>query len=247
MNAPVVILGATSAIGQAFARGIAARGRDVVLCARCEEEAERSAGDLRVRFGVEAAALGFEATKDAADPLWFERLRARCGGAFGGIFVAHGAMLEEDRDRLDPSATARMIETNLTATAQVLERFALDLERSPGGFVCVVSSVAGDRGRASNYLYGASKAGVQALLSGLRVRLARVGVPVVDVRPGFVDTTLTWGRPGVFLAAAPERVARDALRAIDRDHAVVYTPFFWRWVMTIIRWLPDAVFKRLTL
>jgi len=247
MNDPVVVLGATSAIGQAFARAVAARGKDVVLCARCEEEADRSARDLAVRHGVEAAAMGFEATKDAADPLWFDRLRARCGGGFEGVFVAHGAMFEEDEARRDPELTARMIETNFTSTAQVLERVAGDLETKRSGFVCVVSSVAGDRGRPSNYVYGASKAGLQALLQGLRARLAKAGVTVVDVRPGFVDTALTWGRPGIFLAARPERVARDALRAIERDRAVVYTPFFWRWIMLIIRWLPDPVFKRLSL
>lgn len=247
MNAPIVILGATSAIGQAFARIVAERGHDVVLCARCEVEAERSARDLEVRYGVAASALGFEATGDAADPLWFERLRARCGGGFGGVFIAHGAMCEESDARRDSTLTARMIDTNLTSVAQVLERFAPELEAAGQGFVCVVSSVAGDRGRASNYLYGASKAGLQALASGLRARLARAGVRVVDVRPGFVDTSLTWGRPGVFLAAAPARVARDAMRAIDRDRAVVYSPFFWRWIMTIIRWLPDSIFKRLAL
>jgi short-subunit dehydrogenase len=247
MRSPVVILGATSALGQAFARAAAARGKDVVLCARDEDEALRSARDLEVRFGVEAAALGFEAIEDSADPLWFARLCECCGGSFEGLFLAYGAMFEESEARADPELAARMITTNLTSPAQVLERAAARLESAGAGWICVVSSVAGDRGRASNYLYGASKAGLQALLSGLRARLASSGVRCVDVRPGFVDTPLTWGRPGVFLAASPERVARDALRAIDRDRAIVYTPYFWRAIMTVIRWLPDAVFKRLSL
>ena len=247
MNDPVVVLGATSAIGQAFARAVAARGKDVVLCARDEEEADRSARDLRVRYGVDAVTLGFEATKDAGAPLWLERLRARCGGGFEGVFLAYGAMFEEADARADAELAARMIATNFTSAAQVLERVATSLEGAGRGWICAVSSVAGDRGRPSNYLYGASKAGLQALLSGLRARLAKSGVRVVDVRPGFVDTQLTWGRPGIFLAARPERVARDALRAIDRDRAVVYTPFFWRAIMTVIRWLPDPVFKRLPL
>ncbi len=244
MNDPIVVLGATSAIGQAFARASAARGHDVVLCARDGAEARRSAEDLRVRFGVAADALEFEATKDAADPLFFARLRERCGGRFGGVFLAYGTMADEATARSDPAATARMIETNVTSTAQILERVASALEQEQQGWICAVSSVAGDRGRASNYVYGASKAALQTLLSGLRVRLASVGVRVVDVRPGFVDTPLTFGREGVFLAAPPERVAQDALRAIDRDRAVVYSPFFWRFIMTAIRWLPDFVFKR---
>ncbi len=247
MNAPIVVLGATSAIGQAFARAAAARGSDVVLCARDVDEADRSARDLRLRFGVDAVAVGFEAAKDATDPLWFERLRECCQGRFVGVFVAYGVMADEASARADPETAARMFETNLTSVAQLLERVAAPLERDRHGWICVVTSVAGDRGRPSNYVYGASKAGLQALLSGLRARLAKAGVRVVDLRPGFVDTPLTWGRPGVLLAAPPERVARDALRAIDRDRAVAYTPFFWRAIMTAIRWLPDAIFKRLAL
>lgn len=247
MNAPVIVLGATSSIGQAFARAAAGRGKDVVLCARDEAEADRSARDLRLRFGVDAAALGFEAAKDAADPLFFERLKERCGGAFEGVFLAYGAMEDEPAARSDADAVARTFDTNLVSPAQLLERVARSLEAAGRGWICAVTSVAGDRGRASNYVYGASKAGLQTLLSGLRARLARSGVRVVDVRPGFVDTPLTWGRPGVFLAAPPSRVARDAMRAIDRDRAVVYTPFFWRAIMTVIRWLPDPIFKRLSL
>jgi short-subunit dehydrogenase len=247
VNRPVVVIGATSAIGQAFARGAAARGEDVVLCARDADEADRSARDLRLRFGVDASALGFEAAKDAADPLWFERLRDRCNGPFEGVFVAYGSMADEPTARADAAATARTIETNLTSAAQLLERVASSLEHEQRGWICAVTSVAGDRGRPSNYVYGASKAGLQALLSGLRARLARSDVRVVDVRPGFVDTPLTWGRAGVFLVAPPERVARDALRAIDRGHRVVYTPSFWRAIMTAIRWLPDAIFERLPL
>ena len=128
MRDPVVILGATSALGQAFARAAAARGKDVVLCARDEDEALRSARDLEVRFEVEAAGLGFEATKDAADPLWFARLCERCGGAFEGVFVAYGVMFEESEVRGDPELAARMIATNLTSPAQVLERVASRLE-----------------------------------------------------------------------------------------------------------------------
>lgn len=247
MNRPIVVLGATSAIGQAFARATAAAGQDVVLCARDEAEADRSARDLVVRFGVDAVGLGFEASKQAGDGLFFERLLDRCGGDFEGVFLAYGAMFEEVDARADAELAARMFETNLISAAQILERVAGHLETRRSGWICGVSSVAGDRGRASNYLYGASKAGLQALLSGLRARLAKAGVRVVDVRPGFVDTQLTWGRAGIFLAAPPERVAHDALRAIARDRAVVYTPFFWRWIMTIIRLLPDAVFKRLSL
>lgn len=247
MNAPVVILGASSAIGRAAARRWAASGHDLVLCTRDVEDAHRTACDITLRYGVEATALAFEAHEDAADPFWFDQLQARCGGSFEGVFLAYGAMLDEDVARSDPQAAAVMIDTNFTSALQILERFAGVLERERRGFICAVSSVAGDRGRASNYVYGATKAGLQTLLSGMRARLSSSGVRVIDVRPGFVDTRLTWGRPGVFLAATPDRVAKDVLRAIDRDQAVVYTPAFWWVIMTVIRFLPDFIFKRLSL
>ena len=107
--------------------------------------------------------------------------------------------------------------------------------------------MAGDRGRASNYLYGSTKAALSTFLSGLRARLAGSGVAVIDVRPGFVDSSLTFGRPGVFLAASPDRVARAILRAVRRRRSVVYTPFFWRWVMAAIRAIPEPLFQRLAL
>lgn len=247
MNAPVVILGAGSAIGRAAARRWALAGRDLVLCARDVEDTNRTARDLALRHGVEVAVSAFEAGKDAADPLWFQQLLARCGGRFEGVFLAYGAMNDEQVLRDDPQAAAILIDTNFTSALQILERFATVLEGEQRGFICAVSSVAGDRGRASNYVYGSTKAAMQTLLSGLRARLSRSGVRVIDVRPGFVDTRLTWGRPGVFFAASPDRVAQDVLRAIARDRAVVYTPFFWWAIMALIKFLPDFVFKRLPL
>jgi short-subunit dehydrogenase len=115
------------------------------------------------------------------------------------------------------------------------------------GFLCALTSVAGDRGRASNAHYGSTKAGVSAFLSGLRVQLAPAGVSVIDVRPGVVDTKLTYGLPNLVLAAKPARVAKDTLRGIRANRAVVYTPGFWRLIMFVIRHLPDFVFKRLAL
>jgi len=247
MSAPVVILGASSAIGRAVARRFAADGRSLVLCARDVEDADRSARDLALRHEVEASAVAFDALEDAGDPAWLESLLKHAGGRIEGVVLAYGCMLDEAVVRSDPRAAAALVATNFTSALQLLERFAAVLERQGHGFVCAVTSVAGDRGRPGNYVYGATKAGLQTLLSGLRARLARAGVRVVDVRPGFVDTRLTWGRPGVFLAASPDRVARDTLRALARDRAVVYTPSFWWAIMAVIRWLPDRIFKRLSL
>ncbi|HKX46230.1 MAG TPA: SDR family NAD(P)-dependent oxidoreductase, partial [Planctomycetota bacterium] len=115
------------------------------------------------------------------------------------------------------------------------------------GFLCALTSVAGDRGRPRNHAYGSTKAAVTAYLEGLRARLSREGLSVVNVEPGVVDTGMTWGLPPGPPKASAERVARDVLRGIARDRAVVYTPWLWRWVMAIIRCLPDRVFRRLDL
>ena len=144
------------------------------------------------------------------------------------------------------SRTRRMIEVNYLGTVSLLERLAPHFEeRGSGGWVAAVSSVAGDRGRRSNYLYGSTKAGLDAYLEGLEARLAAVRVSVTTVKPGFVDTALTWGR--VPFAASPERVAADIVRGIERRRSVVYTPRFWQWVMIVLRAVPRAIFRRLPL
>ncbi|HEX2114477.1 MAG TPA: SDR family NAD(P)-dependent oxidoreductase, partial [Alphaproteobacteria bacterium] len=109
------------------------------------------------------------------------------------------------------------------------------------------SSVAGDRGRIKNYVYGSAKAGLSAYLQGLRARLFRSGVTVTTVKPGFVDTAMTFGLPGMFLVASPESVARACLAAARRGREEVYVPFFWWGIMTIIRNIPERIFKRLSI
>ncbi|MFV2002586.1 MAG: SDR family NAD(P)-dependent oxidoreductase, partial [Paracoccaceae bacterium] len=120
------------------------------------------------------------------------------------------------------------------------------MEARGSGSVVGIGSVAGDRGRVGNYIYGAAKAGFHTCLSGLRVRLARAGVHVLLVKPGFVDTAMTWGLDGMFLVATPQKVAADIMRAVDKRKNVIYTPFFWRYIMLIIRSIPEAVFKKLS-
>ena len=112
-------------------------------------------------------------------------------------------------------------------------------------FILAVTSVAGDRGRPSNAFYGSSKGALALYLSGVRSRLSRKGVRVLTVKPGFMDTRMTWGLPGLFAVASPERVAADALRGLRKNRAVVYSPGFWRWIMLIIRLIPDPIFRRL--
>ena len=130
---------------------------------------------------------------------------------------------------------------------ELLARAAQRLEAQGSGCIAALSSVAGDRGRGSNLVYGAAKAGLTAFLSGLRNRLSGAGVRVVTVKPGFVDTPMTDHLPKNPLYASPERVARDVVRAIEGGADVVYTPWWWRWVMLAVRLVPERLFKRLSL
>jgi len=136
---------------------------------------------------------------------------------------------------------------SFTGPARFLQMLAPRIESNGAGTIVGVGSVAGDRGRLGNYVYGAAKAGFATYLSGLRNRLTRAGGHVVTVKPGFVDTAMTWGIEGMFLVAPPEAVARSILRAVDRKRDVIYTPFFWRFIMAIIRAIPERVFKKLSI
>jgi len=141
---------------------------------------------------------------------------------------------------------ARLIlETNFTGCVSALNILANHFELKRTGFICAITSVAGDRGRQSNYHYGAAKAGLSVYLQGLRNRLFPAGVNVITVKPGFVDTRMTYGRPGLFLLASPESVAQGIFRAIVKGKSVVYLPWFWRPIMLIVRSIPETIFKRL--
>jgi short-subunit dehydrogenase len=142
-----------------------------------------------------------------------------------------------------------MIDVNYTSAVSLLGLAAAHFASKKTGCICAVSSVAGDRGRQSNFLYGSTKAALTAHLQGLRNRLFRAGVAVVTIKPGFVDTAMTWGlvNPASPLVASPKRVARDMARAIERRANVVYSPWFWRWIMAIIRAIPEPLFKRMKL
>lgn len=243
----VLVAGATSAIARAVAAELARRGHALVLAARDLAEADALAADLRLRHGVAARGVAFDALDFASHAAFAAELVAREGAALEGVVVAFGWMGEAERARHETDEARRTIDINFTAVVSLLTPLADHLERRGAGFVCVVSSVAGDRGRQSNYVYGAAKGGLSVYLQGLRNRLFPAGVRVVTVKPGFVDTRMTFGLPGTFLVAPPERVAAGIVKAIERGADEVYLPGFWRPVMMAIRAVPERIFKRLKL
>jgi short-subunit dehydrogenase len=243
----VLVIGAGSGIGRALLRQLAAEGARLVVAGRRAEEMERLAADCRVRFGVEAAPESFDALDFDSHQAFIERCASRFEGGFDGVALCHGEMPDEADARADPHVARRMIDVNYTSAVSLLEAASRNLDQRRSGWILALGSVAGDRGRPGNAIYGSTKAALATYLSGLRSRMARNGIPVVTVKPGVVDTGMTWGLPDLPLAAAPERVARDAMRGVRRDRAVVYSPWFWAIIMRVIRWIPDRIFKRLDL
>jgi decaprenylphospho-beta-D-erythro-pentofuranosid-2-ulose 2-reductase len=243
----VLILGPTSDIGRAIAQALAAQRRPLILAGRDRDEVQRIAADLRVRHGAAVREGHFDALDFASHGAFFAQCCSE--GDLDGVIACHGYMADQAATQADPEQASRTIDVNLKSYVSLFEHAAAYFEQRRAGFICALSSVAGDRGRQSNYTYGSAKAGLSAYLQGLRNRLARCGVSVITIKPGFVDTAMTWGvlNPDSPLVASPERVARDIVRAIERRRDVVYTPWFWRWIMLVIRAIPEPVFKRLRL
>lgn len=240
-----LVLGGTSSIARAFARDVAAEGASVVLAGRDMAELERSARDLAAGYGVAARAMTFDA-RDLASHEAIAAEMAKIEGVLNvGWFIA--SMPDQEAIDRDPALAASVLADGFGGAVSILHRLAPLLEERGAGSVLALGSVAGDRGRLKNYVYGAAKGGLATYLSGLRNRLGRSGVHVVTVKPGFTDTAMTWDAEGMFLVASPEDAARDCLRAVRKRRDVIYTPWFWRWIMLIIRLIPERVFKKLSI
>ena len=240
----VIILGAASAMAEALARIYAAEGASLVLVGRRPERLEEMAADLCVRGAtVEIAPADLDQADGAA-----ERLSAWSGGApIAAVHLFYGVLTDQTRAEADLGYAQATLTTNFTSAALWSLAAANLLEAQRRGVLVVVGSVAGDRGRQSNYVYGAAKAGLGALVQGIAHRLAlRGGAAHAGlVKPGFVDTPMTDHLPkGGPLWASPEAVARRIRKAADGKAPVVYAPAFWQLIMLVIRLLPAPIFHR---
>lgn len=243
----VVIVGATSAIAKAVARAFAQRGFAIVLAARDADENAILAQDLRVRYAIDVHPLQFDVSEIDSHEDFVAACRNGLGEALTGVVYCAGSMRDQATAQTDWDAARETIRTNFVGAVSILNRFANELESRRAGFICGIASVAGDRGRQSNYIYGAAKAGFATYLAGLRNRLHPAGVHVLTVKPGFIDTKMTWGLPDLFLVASPESAGESIVRAIERKRNTIYVPWFWRAIMLVIRAVPQGIFKRLKL
>lgn len=246
MGRKVLICGANSAIAHETAKRLAAAGDRLFLVGRDARKLSAVVADLTVRGQAEVPHLA----ADLDDLSRHEEIIARATEALGGLdtlLVAHGILGDQPASERDFASAHQVFHTNLLSAASLAMIAARRFAEQRGGTIAVVSSVAGDRGRQSNYVYGAAKGGLSLFLGGLRNRWQSAGVRVLTIKPGLVETPMTAHLPRSPLAARPAAIARGIERALRGRKDVVYLPWFWRPIMLVIMAIPEVVFKRLRL
>jgi short-subunit dehydrogenase len=242
----ILVLGATSGIAEATCRIWASQGASLFLVARNAEKLAAVAADLRAR----GASFVDTAVADLDDTDAHPALLAHAVNSLGGLdvaYLAHGILGDQTRAEQEFNTAAHILHTNFMAPVSLVTWLANFFVQRRSGVIAVLSSVAGDRGRKSNYVYGSSKAGLSAFLAGLRNRVDREGVTVLTVKPGPTRTAMTAGMKGSEKFADVNAVARSIVAAIDKRKDNLYVPFQWQPIMFVIRHIPERVFKKLNL
>jgi len=242
----ILILGATSAIAEQFARLHTQSEHKLLLVARNMSTLQEIQNDLDVRGVGQVNIISHDFTEIEKS----DELINKCVQVLGNIdlvLIAFGTLPDQEKSSRDSIVMHQEILLNFNAIVVLLNELGVEFEKQKNGTIVVISSVAGDRGRQSNYIYGCAKGGLSIFLQGLRNRLASHGVQVLTVKPGFVDTPMTSSFDKGLLWVGPDKIARDISRAIDKKKDILYTPWFWWWIMMIIRFIPEKIFKKLKL
>lgn len=246
MSMKILIIGATSALAYEAAKFFAREGAELFLVARNDEKLRAVANDLRVRGAQLSETYVLDLGKLELHQEMFEQAVHTLDG-LDMLLIAHGTLGDQHLSEQNVCETLKEFNNNCTSFISLLTIAANYFEKRRKGCIAAISSVAGDRGRGSNYVYGAAKAGLTAFLQGLRNRMAKVNVAVVTIKPGIVDTPMTTGMPKGLLMANAHGVGKGIHDAMLKGKDVVYLPWFWRPIMLIIRSIPEAVFKKLSL
>jgi short-subunit dehydrogenase len=242
----LLIVGATSAIAEATAREFAKRGDSLFLVGRSIERLQAISQDLRIRGASAVHTLSLDVRETAAYGPMLDTATAALGGLDAAL-IAHGTLSDQGECERSVDTMLDEFHVNALSTMALCTLLANRFVPDKRGVIAVISSVAGDRGRQSNYAYGSAKSAVTSFTSGLRQRLAKHGVKVVTIKPGFVDTPMTAALKKGPAWASPASVAHDIARAMIRGTPVIYSPGFWRPIMWVIRSIPEVIFRRLTL
>lgn len=251
----ILIVGSTSGIASALAHQYAMHKHPLLLAARDADELATQASDLRVRYNAVVHTLEYDAAPDGKvnhehdRQFWAQCLEA-CGQQLYGVVLCHGIMPAQPEMLADFELIRRMVEINYLSQISLLETAAAFFENMPPtasriGFIASTGSVAGDRGRSPNYVYGSTKGALEVYLQGLRQRLHRRHVSVTTIKPGPIDTSMTFGLEKLPLLASPQNAARDIYRGIRRGQDVVYTPLPWHIILPLVKLIPEALWKRM--
>lgn len=242
----ILIIGATSAIAREVAKIYAAKKYRLCLTGRDGKKLRIVADDLDTRGAEAVHVLAVELT----DPATHGDMIKRAGELLQGIdsvLIAYGSLPDQPACEADAEQALRELNINFISVVALLTQLANDMEQRGHGSLAVISSVAGDRGRQSNYIYGAAKGGLSIFLQGLRNRLASKGVQVLTIKPGFVDTPMTVDFKKGLLWVSAETIAQGIVKAIDKKRDIVYLPWFWWGIMLIIKSIPERIFKKMKL
>jgi short-subunit dehydrogenase len=240
----ILVVGATSVIAQEAARCFAADGASLLLSGRNAERLEAVAADLRARGAARVETFVLDARDMVRHAALVDAARVVLG-EIDAALLAHGILPDPVAALSDPAVALDAFAVNTLSVVSLMTLLGNEMVRQKRGCLAVIGSVAGDRVRGSNAVYGASKAAVEGFCSGMRARLWRSGVTVTLIKPGWVESPMTAHLQRNALFASPQRVGRGVYRAMRRGRAVVYLPWFWRWILLLLRLLPEAVFKRL--
>jgi len=242
----IIIFGATSKIAHETARCFAREGADLLLIARNSAALAIVAEDLRARGAgkVETIVANLEVTESHAE--LFEKVSAMMP-KIDVALLAYGFLNDQELCQKDFKNALHALNVNFLSVVSLLTPLANKMESEKSGTIAVIGSVAGDRGRQSNYIYGTAKGALDIFLQGLRNRLSPSGVGVLTIKPGFVDTPMTTDLPKNFLFAEAEKVGQDIYNAIQNKKDLIYTPWFWRIIMLVISLIPESIFKKLKL
>lgn len=238
----VLILGATSDMAMAIARKFASHHYDIQLAARKPEQLQPLQSDIRIRYNVNCSLHAFDALNYSSHQQFIDRLEPKPDVAI----CVFGYLGDANKARSDWQEANTILQSNYAGAVSILDKIANYFESQKKGTIVGISSVAGERGRQSNYHYGSAKAGFTAYLSGLRNRLFPAGVHVVTVQPGFTYTRMTENMPlPKLLTGHPEEVAKAVYAAVSNKNNVIYVKWMWRWIMLIIRSIPESMFKKM--